>query len=57
MKNPKTAEVPTALCIFLEKILRVGTLKLPPPIPIKADKQPILPLIQKFKMDELGISS
>ena len=46
MKNPKTVEVPTALCIFLEKIPRVGTLKLPPPIPIKADKKPILPPIQ-----------
>ena len=48
--------MPTALCIFFEKILRVGTLKLPPPIPIKADKKPIFPLINKFKINELGIS-
>ena len=36
MKKPKTAEVPTALCIFFEKTLKVGTLKLPPPMPIRS---------------------
>jgi len=56
MKNPKTAEVPIAWCIFLEKTLKVGTLKLPPPIPIKADKKPIEPLIKKLFKNETGIS-
>ena len=33
---------------FFENILKVGTLKLPPPIPIKTDKKPIKKLIIKF---------
>ena len=41
IKKPRAADVPTASCIFLENIVRVGTLKLPPPIPIKTDINPI----------------
>ena len=41
IKKPSAADVPTASCIFLENIVRVGTLKLPPPIPIKTDINPI----------------
>ncbi|MDC0226585.1 hypothetical protein OAK12_00565 [Alphaproteobacteria bacterium] len=48
--------MPTALWIFFEKILNVGTLKLPPPIPIKEDKKPIIPLIKKFTKNEWGKS-
>jgi hypothetical protein len=37
MKKPKAADVPTASYIFFENIVNVGTLKLPPPIPINTD--------------------
>ena len=57
MKKPRTADVPTAWCIFLENILKVGTLKLPPPIPIVTDKRPIVPLIIELIIKDLGISS
>ena len=48
IKKPKTAEVPTASCIFFENIVKIGTLKLPPPIPIIDEKKPINKLIKKF---------
>ena len=56
IKKPKTAEVPTASWIFFENIVKVGTLKLPPPIPIVADKKPIAELIEKLIILDDGIS-
>ncbi len=56
IKKPKTADVPTHSWIFFENMLKVGTLKLPPPIPIKTDKKPIVKLIKKFKLFDLGRS-
>ena len=56
IKKPKTAEVPTASWIFFENIVKVGTLKLPPPIPIVEDKKPIEELIAKLIMLDDGIS-
>ena len=56
IKKPKTAEVPTASWIFFENIVKVGTLKLPPPIPIVADKKPIEELIKKLDILDDGIS-
>ena len=56
IKKPKTAEVPTASWIFFENIVKVGTLKLPPPIPIVEDKKPIEELIEKLIMLDDGIS-
>ena len=56
IKKPKTAEVPTASWIFFENIVKVGTLKLPPPIPIIADKKPIEELITKLIILDDGIS-
>ena len=56
IKKPKTADVPTASCIFFENIVKVGTLKLPPPIPIVADKKPIEELIAKLIIFDDGMS-
>ena len=56
IKKPKTAEVPTASWIFFENIVKVGTLKLPPPIPIVADKKPIEELIAKLIIFDDGMS-
>ena len=56
IKKPKTAEVPTASWIFFENIVKVGTLKLPPPIPIVEDKKPIEELIAKLIILDDGIS-
>ena len=56
IKKPKTADVPTASWIFFENIVKVGTLKLPPPIPIVADKKPIEELIAKLIILDDGIS-
>ena len=56
IKNPKVADVPTASCIFFENIVRVGTLKLPPPIPIKTDIKPIKELIIKLINLDFGRS-
>ena len=56
IKNPINAEVPIALWIDLEKALRVGTLKLPPPIPIITERNPIILLIKKFNKKFFGIS-
>ena len=56
IKKPKTADVPTASWIFFENIVKVGTLKLPPPIPIVADKKPIKELIAKLIVLDDGIS-
>ena len=56
IKKPKTAEVPTASWIFFENIVKVGTLKLPPPIPMVADKKPIEELIKKLIILDDGIS-
>ena len=56
IKKPKTAEVPTASWIFFENIVKVGTLKLPPPIPLVEDKKPIEELIAKLIMLDDGIS-
>ena len=56
IKKPKTADVPTASWIFFENIVKVGTLKLPPPIPIIADKKPIEELITKLIILDDGIS-
>ena len=56
IKKPKTAEVPTASWIFFENIVKVGTLKLPPPIPIVADKKPMEELIAKLIILDDGIS-
>ena len=41
---------------FFENIVKVGTLKLPPPIPIVADKKPIEELIAKLIILDDGIS-
>ena len=57
IKKPSVAEVPTASCIFFENIVREGTLKLPPPIPIKTDKNPINELNIKLMSFDLGRSS
>ena len=56
IKKPSVADVPTASCIFLENIVSVGTLKLPPPIPIKTDINPIKKLIIKFINLDFGRS-
>ena len=56
IKKPKVAEVPIASCIFFENIVRVGTLKLPPPIPIKTDKNPMNELNIRFIRFDLGRS-
>ena len=56
IKKPKKAEVPTASWIFFENIVKVGTLKLPPPIPIIAEKKPINELIKKLINFEDGKS-
>ena len=56
IKKPRVAEVPTASCIFFENIVRDGTLKLPPPIPIKTDKNPINELNIKLMSFDLGRS-
>ena len=56
IKKPSVADVPTASCIFLENIVSVGTLKLPPPIPIKTDIKPIKKLIIKFINLDFGRS-
>ena len=56
IKKPKTAEVPTASWIFFENIVKVGTLKLPPPIPIIEEKKPINELIDKLISLEDGKS-
>ena len=56
MKKPKAADVPTASCIFFENIVNVGTLKLPPPIPINTDIKPIRKLITKLTNLNLGKS-
>ena len=56
IRNPKTADVPTASWIFFENIVKVGTLKLPPPIPIIEDKKPIEELIKKLIMLDEGKS-
>ena len=56
MKKPKAADVPTASCIFFENIVNVGTLKLPPPIPINTDIKPMRKLITKFISLDLGRS-
>ena len=50
IKKPKTADVPTHSWIFFENMLKVGTLKLPPPIPIKTDKKPIVKLIKNAEV-------
>ena len=50
------AEVPTARYIFFPKAVKVGTLKLPPPIPIKTEKYPIKKLIMLFKKKPSGMS-
>jgi len=42
--------------IFIENIVKVGTLKLPPPIPIIAEKKPINELIKKLIIFEDGKS-
>ena len=57
MKNPITEEVPTALCKGIEKELSVGTLKLPPPIPIKTERKPIILLIVKLIINFFGKDS
>ena len=56
IKKPKVADVPTASCIFFENIVRVGTLKLPPPMPINTDIKPIKELIIKLINLDFGIS-
>ena len=56
IKKPSVAEVPTASCIFFENIVRDGTLKLPHPIPIKTDKNPIKELNIKLMIFDLGRS-
>ena len=56
IKKPITADVPTASWIFLENIVSTGTVKLPPPIPIKTDKNPIIELIKKLIILDEGIS-
>ena len=56
IKKPKVAEVPTASCIFFENIVSDGTLKLPPPIPIKTDRNPINELNIKLISFDLGRS-
>ena len=55
IKKPKTADVPTASWIFFENIVRVGTVKLPPPMPIKTDKKPIGKLIREIIIIDWGI--
>ena len=57
IKKPKTAEVPTASCIFLENMVKAGTLKLPPPIPIIEEKKPIKELIDRLITFDDGKSS
>ena len=52
IKKPKVADVPTASCIFFENIVRIGTLKLPPPMPINTDIKPIKKL--KIKLINLA---
>ena len=44
------AEVPTALWMLFPKEVRVGTLKLPPPMPINTEKKPI-------KLRNVGVES
>ena len=56
IKKPNAAEVPTASYIFFENIVNIGTLKLPPPIPISTDIKPMRKLINKFTSLNLGIS-
>ena len=56
IKKPKAADVPTASYIFFENIVNVGTLKLPPPIPINTDIKPMRKLITKFISLDLGRS-
>ena len=56
IKNPKTAEVPTASWIFFENIVKVGTLKIPPPIPIIEEIKPINELINILISLDDGIS-
>ena len=56
IKKPKVAEVPIASCIFFENIVRVGTLKLPPPMPISTEKNPIKKLTIKFINLDFGRS-
>ena len=54
IKKPKVADVPTASCIFFENIVKVGTLKLPPPMPINTDVKPIKELIIKLTNLDCG---
>ena len=56
IKKPKAADVPTASYIFFENIVNVGTLKLPPPIPINTDIKPMRKLITEFTSLDLGRS-
>ena len=56
IKKPKAADVPTASYIFFENIVNVGTLKLPPPIPINTDIKPMRKLITKLTILNLGRS-
>ena len=56
IKKPIHADVPTARCIFLPKALKIGTVKLPPPIPIKTEKYPIKKLIILFNKKFFGKS-
>ena len=56
IKKPNAAEVPTASYIFFENIVNVGTLKLPPPIPINTDIKPMRKLITKLTSLNLGRS-
>ena len=56
IKKPKVADVPTASCIFFENIVRVGTLKLPPPMPINTEKNPIKKLTIRFINLDFGRS-
>ena len=56
IKKPNVADVPTASCIFFENIVRVGTLKLPPPMPISTEKNPIEKLTIKFINLDFGRS-
>ena len=56
MKKPKAADVPTDSYILFENIVNVGTLKLPPPIPINTDMKPMRKLITKFTSLDLGRS-
>ena len=54
IKKPILADVPTARWIFFPKTVNVGTLKLPPPIPINTEKKPIIKLIVLFNKKFFG---